>query len=448
MVPTNFAPRSLFWIAGAVLIAPTSVRADAPIAIASLLADPHELALRLRDLDPIVEASRDRVEAAAALAQQARVYPNPQLSAALAGISIGRGNLFGGMLGPTGLRQTTNVTVGVGELVEIGKRGPRAAAADARTRAAGEQAIGTLGERLGDAIGTLGKLVYVTVRRDVVAANLEAARKLRDLEKVRLDHQDLAPVEFERIELDTQEIELQLRRADSDVTTSLAECGVALHAPCASTGLTIEVLDAGAPLPAQLPDANGAIANRPARVANRLEAKALGEDAALAEHRKVPDPTLALAYTFDNYEYGGNLPNTLMLSLAFPLPFFDRGDHDAQAARANAHAIEAEEHAALREASGTVAALVAQHQVLTDTLAKLEHDAVPKSTKIIAETRKAFDLGQVRLADLLLVERQHRDLLLEVLDTRFELFGVRGQLRQALGLDDQIARAIAAGRAR
>ncbi|HEX7704102.1 MAG TPA: hypothetical protein VF403_25345, partial [Kofleriaceae bacterium] len=77
---------------------------------------------------------------------------------------------------------------------------------------------------------------------------------------------------------------------------------------------------------------------------------------------------------------------------------------------------------------------------LVTMLQRLESDSVPKSTLIIVQTQKAFDLGQARLADLLLVERAHRDLLLEVLDTRFDLFTVRAQLRQALGLDDEVAR--------
>jgi hypothetical protein len=78
--------------------------------------------------------------------------------------------------------------------------------------------------------------------------------------------------------------------------------------------------------------------------------------------------------------------------------------------------------------------------MLESTIAKLESDTVPKSTQIIAQTRRAFDLGQAPLADLLLVERAHRDLLLELLDTRFDLFNVRALLRQQLGLDDQAAR--------
>ena len=101
----------------------------------------------------------------------------------------------------------------------------------------------------------------------------------------------------------------------------------------------------------------------------------------------------------------------------------------------------------MREARGQVEALLAIRRTLDATLATLAADALPKAAQIIATTRRAFDLGQTRLADLLLVERTHRELLLEVLDTRFQLFEVRAQLRQVLGLDDADA-ARAPGRTR
>src|SRR5262249_23167221 len=121
-------------------------------------------------------------------------------------------------------------------------------------------------------------------------------------------------------------------------------------------------------------------------------------------------------------------------------PLFDRGDHDEAAARAGARALAAEERAEVRAAEGQVEALLAQRATLEAAIARLTSETVPKSAQVIAQTQRAFDLGQAPLADLLLVERAHRDLLLELLDTRFDLFNVRAQLRQQLGLDDQAAR--------
>lgn len=439
-------------LAVALAVAPASVRADdapPPPPIRQLLSNPGQLATWLAERDPQVGASRAKVDAAVELHQQAGVYPNPQVSFGVGGFAIGGGNQApGSETGPTSVGQTYDVSLGVGELVELGKRGPRTAAAELRAREAGESSVATLGGRVNDVTTTLGRLAYVAARHDVVATNLDAARKLERLEKVRLDNKDLAASEFARIQLDTEELEIQLGRADADLSIAVATCSAALYARCTAAGLDASALDAAAPLPAPGSDAGitASIADRPAHRAEQLERSALGEDATLADHRKIPDPTIGIDYTYDAYQFGGNLPQTLGVSVAIPLPLFDRGDHDAAAARANAHAVDLQAHAEMMQERGQTDGLLAQRDALATLLSKMETEAVPRSESIIVQTRKAFDLGQASLADLLLAERAHRDLLLEVLDTRFNLFNVRTQLRQSLGLDDQAARAAGAQR--
>jgi outer membrane protein, heavy metal efflux system len=441
VVPTKLAP-CLFGVACAMAASISPAHADAA-SVNTLLTDPARLAQRLREIDPLVAASHARVLASVAEREQSRVYPNPEVSAAVGGITVGRGNRFAGQTGPTSITRTSNITVGVSELFEIGKRGPRYAAAAARTDATEQEAIAALGDRLATATDMLGKLAYLSARRDVVAANLDAAQKLLALEKTRYDHQDLALVEYERIALDTSALELQLKRADAELTSALATCGAVLQQSCSLDGLDASSLDHAASLPTTMPPADQAILGRPAREASRLTAKAYEWDATLAEKRSIPDPTVSLGYTYDTYEYSGSAPNTLMFSVGIPLPLFDTGKHDAAAARASAKAVEAEDSAVVRESTGNVATLFARRDALDKTLVQLEQQSLPSSTMIIQQTRKAFDLGQSTLADLLLVERAHRDLLLEVLDTRFELFEVRAQLRDELGLEDEVARSIA-----
>src|SRR5205809_862269 len=120
---------SFVWIALAIA---APARADAPPAVGALLADPAQLAAWLRDRDPMLESARRKVEAAAELGEQTHVLPNPQLQAAVGGIVIGSTNpsidsTTGKPLTPG---QTMNYQVGVGELIELGKRGPRQNAAD------------------------------------------------------------------------------------------------------------------------------------------------------------------------------------------------------------------------------------------------------------------------------------------------------------------------------
>jgi len=432
----------LLVLAGAVTALTSSVAAASDLpAVRVLLADPAQLARWLADRDPTIAAARARQDAATELRDQSAVLPNPQLVASVGGFVLGHTNPTAPRLG---LADTTNVTAGLTELVELGKRGPRQRAARFRAEAAGQLGAASLGSRVGEATLVLGKLAYVNARRAVVAANLRAAQTLEALEKVRRDHADLSGAEYARIELETQQLALQLGRADADVAVAIAQCGSILRAHCsADDAIDAAALDAGAPIPSQLPTSAGvdaAIDQRPARQAARLEAAALGADATLASRRAIPDITLGLGYTLDNLTIAGNQHQTLLFSVGIPLPLFDRGDHDAAAARANARALDAEQRAAAREARGQVEGLLAQRATLQTTLAKLEAEAMPKSTQIVQQTRRAFDLGQAGLAELLLAERAHRELVLEVLETRFDLFNVRVQLRQMLGLDDQAAR--------
>jgi cobalt-zinc-cadmium efflux system outer membrane protein len=426
-----------------------TARAEPAPPLPGLLAQPAELARWLRQRDPLIDAQRARLDAARAATRQARVLPNPQLNLGVSDFVIGRTNAGSGEPGSDrpalSLGKTLIYTAGIEQLIELGKREPRRNAADLRGRAAEETVTSTLGERLGDATAVLGKLAYLAARRGVVATNLAAADKLEQLEKLRVAHSDLSPLELGRIELDTQAIALQLARAEADLAVATSACSATLYAACSAEGLgDPSVLDAGAPLPAALPvpeaAIEAAIEARPARRASKLEIEALSWDARLAHNRRIPDPTIGVGYTLDNLTISGDQHQSLMFTLGIPLPLFDRGSHDEAAARATARAAEAEDRATVRQAQGAVEALLAQRAMLEAALARLQAETLPKSTQIIEQTRRAFDLGQAPLADLLLVERAHRDLLLELLDTRFDLFNVRAQLRRELGLDDAVAR--------
>jgi cobalt-zinc-cadmium efflux system outer membrane protein len=430
----------------------SAARAEPAPPLRALLTQPGELAAWLRERDPRIDAQRARIDAARAAARQTRALPNPQLNLGVSDLVIGQTNAQNGGPGsenpPLSPGKTLIFTAGVDQLIELGKRGPRQNAADLRVRAAAATATGTLGARLGEATQMLGKLAYVAAHRSAAAANLAAAEKLQASEKLRLDHSDLSALEFARIELDTQAVALQLARAESDVAAAIAACSAMLYAPCSADGLDDTALDAGAPLPGpETPAgaraqarAQALIEARPARIASRLEVEALGWDATLAHNRRIPDPTIGAGYTLDNLTISGDQHQSLMVTLGIPLPVFDRGDHDEAAARATARAAAAEDRAAVRDAAGQVEALTAQRAQLEAAVARLTSDTVPKSAQIVAQTRRAFDLGQATLSDLLLAERAHRDLLLELLDTRFDLFNARAQLRQQLGLDDQAAR--------
>jgi len=201
------------------LVGSSAAHADEAPPVRAMLADPAQLAAWLRDRDPVLESARAKVEAALELGEQTRVLPNPQLQGAAGGFVIGSTNYGSGGTGSTNphlsLSQTTNFQIGVAELVELGKRGPRQNAADMRAREAGEASVGALGGRVGDATTALGHLAYAVAKRDLASVNVDFAHKLDVVEKTRLDKADLSPLEYARIEIDREEVERQLGRAEA-----------------------------------------------------------------------------------------------------------------------------------------------------------------------------------------------------------------------------------------
>jgi cobalt-zinc-cadmium efflux system outer membrane protein len=426
-----------------------AVADDTAPPVRTLLADPGQLAAWLGAHDPAVEAAYAKIEAAEAQAQQAAVLPNPQASLGVGGFVLG--GLPPIVVSPTqtiaqpsSFGDTGNFSVGVSELVEIGKRGPRKEGAQLRTHEAGESRVAVLGTQVSNAMTTLGAVAYAYARHEVIVKNLEDSKRVEALETGRRKVGETSNLDLRRIQLDTHELEVQLQRADADLSSALATCSATLFSPCSTAGLDAESLDAAAPVPVALPDPEQAVTSRPTHQAQRIETEALGQDALLAEHRKIPDPTIGVVYDYD--AYSGDLSQTLAFSLSIPLPFFDRGNHDAEAARANAHAIEAQDRGAIRQERGSVESLTGKLAALQAALVRLDKELEPTSQAIVNDTQKSLDIGESTITDLLLAERAHRDLLLEVLDTRNDLFTVRAQLRTALGLDDAAARSTGAKR--
>jgi hypothetical protein len=58
-----------------------------------------------------------------------------------------------------------------------------------------------------------------------------------------------------------------------------------------------------------------------------MEGAAASDEADLAAARAIPDLTFRLGYTRDTFAVSGDLANSLALSVAAPLPFFDHGQY-------------------------------------------------------------------------------------------------------------------------
>ena len=211
-------------------------------------------------------------------------------------------------------------------------------------------------------------------------------------------------------------------------------------ATCELGSAGIADVDAAAPVPAGVAAMGAEIEKRPDVLAARLEGAAAESDAVLASRRAIPDPSVRIGYLRDQTQVApltpsGSTANSIQLTLTIPLPIFDHGQHDS--AKARFHALE-QRHVAegiLAGARADFAGLVSRKVFLESALSTLDTVAVPKSNTILEATVKALDQGGVNMTDLLLARRTHLSLVLTQMDMHFEYFGVRNDLRHALGLD-------------
>lgn len=397
--------------------------------VARLLRNREALADWLGRRSYEVAAARAQLEQARAQARGVRLLPNPIVDFTVSNYPVGTTNPAG--LGPD---RTLVYSAGISELFEIGKRGPRAEAADYRAGAASKRVDATTGGRIADARLAIGRAVYARARHRSLDESLTASRAVADIAKGRLEHQALAGVDYDRLLLDLASLEADAAQMRAEAEAALASCAAVLLAPCDLSGTDIVDLDAAVDVPAV---AKAAIIEKRSDVmALRLDAEAARWDATLAGRRAIPDVTARFGYVHSQFTASGDNSNTLGVTLMFPLPVFDHGQHDKALALARADELEKTARATVMGARGDLIGLVRRAQTFQQTLAGLEKDTLPRAESVLAASEKGLREGQLDMTDLLLARRQAINLRLLAIDVRFGLFNAKNELRRTLGLDD------------
>ncbi len=417
---------------------PSAAAGDAGAAAVpgGFLSDPSSLASWLATHNQEVIAAAARVRQAEASLGQAHLVPNPTLSASAGDYPVGETN-------PPGLTfsDTAIYTTALGETVEIGKRGPRIAAAESRLEAERQSYADTVARVTGEARAALARVVYLRARLAFLEESLQAGRQIESLQRSRLDNGDISGSDFDRLLVDTSLLESDVARTRADTGEAIAACGALLYAPCDAAGPDLAAIVSMTEVPAAA-DIESVLAVRPDLRSLDLQAEAARDDALLGKRRRVPDPTLSLAYTHDNLVVSGDQPKTLALGVGFALPVFDRGQHEYERAGAAAAELDAAARDARTHARFELAALQERQAFLDQTLRDLQAQAVPRAKGVLDATVSAVGQGGLSMTDLLLARRTHTDLLLRVIDLEFDAFNVRNDLRRGLGLDAAVARSL------
>lgn len=402
--------------------------ASAPVDTAkldALLRDDRALANWMSSRSFEVSAAKDELTAARAEYRDSQVLPNPNLDLGVSNFAIGHSN-------PRDLPLSKMLIYGVGvsELVELGKRGPRGDAAAMRAYAAERGVASTLAERVGDARLALGRLLYAKARANELDQSLTQARAAADVAKGRLDHQALSGVDYDRLLIDLGGVESDTMRAHAEADAAQTLCDTVLRARCVVDNVDVTVLSRSDSVP-QPP----ALEERSDIAQLWYQAQAAEKDATLAGRRAIPDLTLRLGYTRDTFTVSGDQAHTLGLTVSAPIPVFDQGQHAKSAALARASSFANQRQSALAIAKSTVTSLQTRQQAIAAALAKLEREALPRVDAVLRAEEHGLTEGQLDITDLVLARRDAIGLRLQSLDLRFELFSTNNDLRQALGLD-------------
>jgi cobalt-zinc-cadmium efflux system outer membrane protein len=418
------------------LLALVLVNADQPRAAGA--ADPFDesqLAAAVWQLAPDVLAARRDLIDAEAVRDRSTLLPNPSLTATWGTIPLGHRTGD-----PTpGFWDVPNYNVGISELIEIGKRGPRQRAAEAARVSTQFGVLDTYLRTFFAVLETLSDEAAAAARLAVLERLVAGSQESLRLQGARADKGDIAPLEVDRLEVEHSRLLSSMREAEAARDGAGIACDAVLGSPCprfSDEDQARRFLLARPALPAAGTSAPGgdvaAIGGRPDLQALHAERTRLEAELTLARRQAIPDPVASVGVTHDQFIAAGNQSNSLNFNLTFPLPFFDRGQ--TEAARAQ-HRL-ANNEATQRSLTATVLRGIADQRRQLQTLAArarlLDEQAVPRARSVVERTEAAFRRGGVAFPDVLLARRAFEELELDRIEVATATHRAGLNLRRAM----------------
>ncbi len=421
------SPALWFALASTATVGTTAFAAEPPPISAT---DEAGLAAHLWQHSPEVLAARRTEIDAASDAQRVRLLPNPTLSGTWSAIPLGH---------PVGDRWSgvPSYGVGVSQLFELGKRGPRREAADAERRFAGWAARDVHRQVFFAVLDSLGDGAAAALREASLLRMIETSDESLRLQKARADRGDAPALEVDRLAVDHARLRAAEADARASVQEALAVCARWLAGPCPAFA---DEERAGAFLNMiQVPPAphdSAALAARPDVRAIGAERERLLAELRLAERRKIPDPSAGIGYLRDTL--AGNQPSSVSLFVSLPVPLFDRGQVEVARVRQQ---LEANADAARGTIGAAAAAVAAARSALRELVARgrmLDEQALPAAKSVADRMEAAARRGGVALPDVLLARRAYQELVLDRIDAARSAFRAALEIRRALGVTPEI----------
>ncbi len=370
---------------------------------------------------------------------RARTYPNPSLEGAWSAVPIGKTN-------PPGLSdrldRVPNYSVGLAELIEIGKRQPRIAARSHDVERLSAEAQAVLGDRFFALLETIGTIATNQRRVGVLEEQIRDGNELLELDRARANRGEIAPLDVDVAEVEQARLRALRDSAEASLLQAQTDCSALLSLPCprfpneeAAWQFLVQTYRS---VPATDPTMEEVLQQRPDARALQAAIAAAQKDAVVAQRRVVPDVTVRAGYTYDQFTMAGNQRNSLGFGVELPLPVFDRGQADLVAARASE--VQARTLLEILRQNTPEHLRMAREQ-LGLALRRMEQlDVGVAKARAMRDTLvEAQRAGGISAIEVLVARRNYQDLVRERIELDQDAFEAALRIRKLIGLFPKIS---------
>ena len=407
--------------------------ADAESVDAPYVARPeHDLSTLMelvRRRSPGLQVDLLAADLARADARQARLLGNPVLDATWGTIPIGETNPPN--LGSP-LTSIPSYSVGVSYTFPLGKRGPRQERGNAIAEGASHVAETSTRAQALELARILGRVAVTRLRIDGLRSLAAQQRAVIDLTRLRLSQGFGTPLDIDRLEIELSRSEQQVLVTEADEQAGLTACAAYVGMPCKALASAEEARALVVAWAKRAGEGTPHVEMRPDVRALDAFQRASSAEADLARAQAIPDPTVRLGYTYDQFTVSGNQANSLNVTVSLPVTIFDHGQAQLQAAEARRARLQQQRALTLRSSTTRVAALrelLRLQQKRQEAIAK----TLPRAHAVLDDLQRAANSRLIPFTDVIQARRTLDELLVEEADSYSDSFQTSVDLIAEMG---------------
>ena len=391
----------------------------------------NELIERAMQSNQDLAAARLDIERARARLNQARLRPNPTLeieqsSGRLVG-NGGDGELSIGFSLPFEIYGRRNARINVAQ-IEI-----QASEAEVRNRE--RQLAANVLTNYSEALAALREL-------DATERLLELDLQTTRFVQIRVNEGDAPPLELNLLQAEVERLRSRRQLAEGKLQSSLTQLKLLAGMPFDEPLRLREQINT-AILPALPVDREAAIdiglRTRPDILLAQIEEQVATAGLRFIRAQSRPDLTAYTRYTQGRSGVDlpiGNFPQrdrSLTFGVAIGLPIFNKNQGAKAEAEIAIRQAQARRQFAERVVRGEILAAYQRYEAASRAVATLENAAIPRSTANVETFRKVYEIGEIKITDLIAEQRRLLDTTRDLTEALTERYRALSDLNVALG---------------